>query len=319
MTDVKKQVESLLFSSGKVMKEEDLSELIGVSKSDIRKALNSLKEDYDQRDTSLTLMDSADGWKLNVREQYVNLVTKIVADTELPFPVLETLSIVAYKAPVMQADVIKARGTNAYDHIQILIDGGFIERKKKGRSFEVVLTHKFFEYFDVEGDAKLKTIFQDVKPSEPAPRRSGRKRLGELPVVDIPEEQKTLAQPGEEGAQLLGDLKVVDVAPPKDENRLTADSNEPDNSYLDDIDARIKALSDKNDTNDSDESFKRMNSDEQPAEVGEPAAVDEGATPGDKESDDAEPDKPKAEDKEEKEAPNPSDPLAEKDEDKLEI
>jgi segregation and condensation protein B len=185
MPDVRKEVESLLFASGKTMTEKDLSDIIGARPSDVKKAIEELKKDYDTRDTSITLMDTGEGWKMNVKEKYVTLVTKIVADTELPFPVLETLSIIAYRAPAWQAEVIDARGTNAYEHIQSLIEGGFIERRKKGRSFELGLTQKFFEYFDVEGEKSLKMILKDVKASEPK-----KKKLGDLPVVDLPEGQQ---------------------------------------------------------------------------------------------------------------------------------
>ncbi|MBN1792198.1 SMC-Scp complex subunit ScpB [Candidatus Woesearchaeota archaeon] len=325
MVDVKKEVESLLFSSGRVMTEDDLADLTGSSKKDVRKALESLKKEYDERDTSLALMESGEGWKLNVREQYVNLVTKIVADTELPFPILETLSIVAYKAPVTQAEVVRARGTNAYEHIQALIDAGFIERKKKGRSFQVGLTQKFFEYFDVPGEKSLKQLLKDVKPGEPAPSR--RKKLGKLDVVELPEgskdEQKSLVK-GKEGSPHLGEFEVVDVAPEKPKEALGRDGLAPDDDFLKDIDAKIGQLSQRNDELDQDESFKRPDLD---AEAGveaegsddasqELVAADDKAAPVKSRSKDIFGDGDDGDEEEEKD--KPKDPLAE-DEDKLEI
>ena len=252
MADVKKEVESLLFASGRAMLVKDLADIIQAKPKDVEKAVQELKAEYDSRDTSMTLMETADGWKMNVKERYVSLVTKIVADTELPFPLLETLSVIAYKAPAWQAEVIKVRGTNAYEHIQQLIDAGFIDRRKKGRSFELILTPKFFEYFDVQGDKSLKMMFQDVKPSEPSPRIK-KSKVGDLPVVDIPGEQKAVSDNGEpvpaEGT--LGGLEVVDVKP-KHHTQF-----KPDNDFIDDIDARIANLSKRNDELDSDEAFQK--------------------------------------------------------------
>jgi segregation and condensation protein B len=277
MADVKKEVESLLFSSGRAMAEKDLADIIGVKLKDVQKAIEDLKKDYDTRDTSLSLMQTAEGWKLNVKERYVNLVTKIVADTELPFPLLETLSVIAYKAPAWQAEVIKARGTNAYEHIQALIDAGFIERRKKGRSFELGLTQKFFDYFDVPGEQKLRMLFKDVKPSEP------KKRIGKLEVIDVEGNQTTLpknpifsdsAKPGQAPTPgKLGELDVVEVAQPKN-NQF-----QPDNQFLQDIDSKIGELSKRNDELDQDDLFKKedaVQNTEPEAEPGEDSRTPAG-------------------------------------------
>jgi segregation and condensation protein B len=242
--ELKKEIESLLFSSGKMMSEKELAELTSHSEQEVKEALESLKKDYDERDTSLVLMNSGNNWKLNVREKYMGLVTKIVADTELPFPILETLGVIAYKAPVMQADIIKARGTNAYEHVGILVEQGFVDKRKEGRSFKLSLTPKFFEYFDVADHEQMKEALKDVKPPE---------KMGKLEVVDVaPKEEKAGEEKkeGEEGT--LGELEVVDV-PEKE----TVDTIKPDHEFLSSIDDRISELSKKNDDLDEDDSFKR--------------------------------------------------------------
>ncbi len=243
--DLKKAVESLLFASGKAMTEKEICELTGGTPKKVRSALEELKKDYDSRDTSITLMETNDAWKMNVKEKYVTLVTKIVADTELPFPVLETLSVIAFKAPVMQADVIKIRGTNAYEHISALIEGGFVEKRKKGRSFDLGLTQKCYDYFDVQGDRSLKEALKEAKKPDP---NKIPKKLGELPVVDVPEPPKD--------ENKLGALEVVEMEKPS-QPKLTIDSNRPDDDFLSKIDDQISSLSKRNDEHDDDELFKR--------------------------------------------------------------
>lgn len=261
--ELKKELESLLFSSGKMMTEKELAELTNNTPKAVKKTLEELKADYDARDTSLVLVQANDGWKLNVRERYINLVTKIVADTELPFPVLETLSIIAFKAPIVQAEVIRMRGTNAYEHIGVLMEGGFVEKRKKGRSFELGLTPKCYEYFDVQGDRSLKEALKDVKPKEKKPTK-----LGNLPVVDLPDEAKKIAEEGKPGAEkkMLGDFEVVDtpegeatagVDKIEEEARPAREMFKPDNDFLKKIDDQINMLSRKNDENDQDEVFRR--------------------------------------------------------------
>jgi segregation and condensation protein B len=245
--ELKKEIESLLFSSGKMMKEKELADLTNRSEKEVKEALESLKKDYDERDTSLMFMNSGDSWKLNVREKYMGLVTKIIADTELPFPILETLGVIAYKAPAMQADIVKARGTNAYEHVSVLVEQGFVEKKKEGRSFKLSLTPKFFEYFDVADHEAVKEVLKGVKEPE---------KMGKLEVVDVaPGDEKKEEEKQEGEKQTLGDLEVIDALP--QEEKETIDTIKPDHEFLNSIDDRISELSKKNDDLDQDDSFKR--------------------------------------------------------------
>lgn len=168
-TDEKYQLEALLFASGKFMTEENLSLLTGIEPKSIKPLLQSLKGDYDERKTSLMLVQEQDSWKINVREKYLDLVRKIVADTELPTSVLETLAFVAWKSPVLQSSVVHTRGNKAYEHIAQLEEMGFVTKTKEGRSFKLKVTEKFFEYFDVEGTKDLKDMFKDIKVPEKQP------------------------------------------------------------------------------------------------------------------------------------------------------
>lgn len=265
------------------MSEKELADLTSHSEKEVKEALESLKKDYDERDTSLVLMNSGDSWKLNVREKYMGLVTKIVADTELPFPILETLGVIAFKAPAMQADIIKARGTNAYEHVGILVDQGFVDKKKEGRSFKLSLTPKFFEYFDVADHEQMKEALKDVKPPE---------KIGKLEIVDVaPKEEKTEEEKKEGEKQSVGDLEVVDVPP--EEEKETIETIKPDHEFLNSIDDRISQVSKRNDEIDEDDSFKRT------TDLMKELGLDESGKPLEGEEDE---DKEKSVPKEEEEA-----------------
>lgn len=166
MSDAAKQVEALLFSSGKWMNEDQLALLTNLLKEGVKSALQELKTRYEQADSSLTLMNEADGWKLNVRENYLDLVRKIIADAELPRPWLQTLAVVAWKRPILQSEVVNIRSDSAYEHLHELEKRGFITRESEGRSYLLKLTPKFFEYFDVKSDDDIKKIFEKIKVPE---------------------------------------------------------------------------------------------------------------------------------------------------------
>jgi len=169
--DLKNKVEALLFASGKFMSDENLSLILGEEVKSVKKVLKELKKDYDERDHSLMLTPEGNTWKINVREKYLDIVRKIVADTELPKSVLQTLAVIAWKSPVLQSEIVKIRSNKSYEHIAQLEEMGFVVKEPEGRSYILKVTEKFFEYFDVEGDKSLKEVFKDVKMPEKGPEQ----------------------------------------------------------------------------------------------------------------------------------------------------
>jgi len=163
----KNKIEALLFSSGRKMSISEISKLTGIRDYDsIRGALNELKKEYEERGSSVMLFEEGDGWKLTVKEHYLPVVQKIVTQTELDRPLMETLAIVAWKYPVLQATVVKIRHNKAYDHLRQLEEMGFIIRSKYGRTRRITLTQKFFDYFALPTKEKAQEAFKDKVPED---------------------------------------------------------------------------------------------------------------------------------------------------------
>lgn len=154
----KNKVEAVLFITGRFLTVEEISSISAIKSNEfIQQALDELKQDYESRDTSLQLICYENKWKLNVKKDFLHVTDNLLSDSELDRPTQETLAIVAYKNPAMQAEVIKIRGNKAYDHIKLLKDEGFITSEKNGRTRLLKLTSKFFDYFDVvANNLKLK-------------------------------------------------------------------------------------------------------------------------------------------------------------------
>ena len=169
MEDLVNRVEAVLYSSGKKVDIAELKRVCRTRDEDaIRHAIEELKKRYDET-TSLMIVDEGkDIWKMNVREKYLHFIRKIVTETELPKTIMETLAVIAWKHPAMQSDIIKIRTNKAYDHIKELIDAGFIESSKYGRTKLLKLTKKFYDYFDLEGEKDIKEVFGTIaKPKIP--------------------------------------------------------------------------------------------------------------------------------------------------------
>ncbi len=169
MTDIenlKREVESLLFSSGKTMSLEELSKLSKESDLEqIKTALNSLKTELEEKQSSLIILEENNSWKLAVREKYLLLISKLGIKTELTKSITETLAVVAYKAPALQSQIIHIRTNKAYNHLDELEQMGYITREKKGRTKLIKLSQRFFDYFDLPPE-KLKEKFHTVQQME---------------------------------------------------------------------------------------------------------------------------------------------------------
>ena len=166
MEDLKNQLEAILFSVGKKISMEELSKLCKVNNQKIIESkLKELKQDYEKKESSLMLVSEKDNWKLTVRERHLSLIKNLAIDTELNKSVTETLAMIAFKYPVMQSDIIKIRSNKAYDHIKELEDMQFLEKIRKGRTYQLKLTKKFFEYFDLP-EEEVKNQFKNFKETE---------------------------------------------------------------------------------------------------------------------------------------------------------
>lgn len=284
--ELMRQLEALLFSSGKAMEEEKLLALTGSDTRKLRAALKALQREYDDRGSALKLYNEGTQWKMLVRDEHIDLVRRIVADTELTKATLETLAIIAYHQPkVLQSKVVELRGGNAYEQITELQELGFITKTKEGRSFSLKVTDKFYDYFDVEGQESIRKVFKDANLPEP---KELQKQLGDLKVVDLPAQEEK----AERKKATVGDLEIVDELAEsekaEDDGRIEApaklDVTEEDkqqrSDFLSKIESQIDALSRRNNEREEDADFK-------PTRTETPAAEDQDPTDDETPKDDA--------------------------------
>lgn len=163
----KNKVEAILYTTGKFMTLQEIAGLCGFdSLEQVKAAIEGLKKEYAHGLGSLMLFEENGKYKLSIKKEYNYLTTKLVDLTsEMDRPTQETLAIIAYKQPCVQAEVIKIRGNKAYDHVSNLRELGFITSEKHGRTRLLKLTQKFFDYFDLV-EHQLKSKFEHAQKIE---------------------------------------------------------------------------------------------------------------------------------------------------------
>jgi segregation and condensation protein B len=180
MPELKFILESFLFVSEEPLTLEKMRAALPFTDTKgIKEALQSLKNEYDQRQGSICLIEVAGGYQLRTRSEYADWIKKIIQTSaqRLSPAALETLAIIAYKQPIMRSDIEHIRGVDTGGIIRMLLDRKLIKilgRKEiPGRPLIYATTRYFLEIFGL----------RDIKDL-PAPKDIS--DLGK-PVVDAPE------------------------------------------------------------------------------------------------------------------------------------
>lgn len=160
--DLKDKIEALLFVAGRPLSIDELSKICSSDKNKVKKEVDKLRKEYSSKN-SLKIIEINDNYKIVVREELIPIVERVVPTPEFNKAVMETLSIIAWKQPILQSDIIKIRSSSAYDHIRELLDMGFISRERHGRSYIIKITPKFLEYFELPSSKELKQTFKQVE------------------------------------------------------------------------------------------------------------------------------------------------------------
>jgi segregation and condensation protein B len=126
-------------------------EAVGLERDLVEDALLELMTDYAHRDSALEVIETPSGYSLQLRETYQDIVTHLIP-AELNTGALRTLAAIALKSPILQTDLIELRGSSAYQHVQDLVEQGFVKKRRQqdGRSFWLEVTQKFYQYFEID-------------------------------------------------------------------------------------------------------------------------------------------------------------------------
>lgn len=164
--DLKSRIEAVLFLTGKAVELNEIAKILEADEQEVEDAMLSLIVDYSSRDGALEI-DDENGYILQVKDDYMDIVEKL-CPVDISTAVLKTLTVIALKEPIRQAELKELRGSTAYDHVKELLDKGLISRKRdsNGRSYNLKTTPKFAEYFKIKGNSEVLSKLETKKLSE---------------------------------------------------------------------------------------------------------------------------------------------------------
>jgi segregation and condensation protein B len=141
-------VEAALFSAGKPLAVDEIAENAGLDRRKVPGYLKDLQQRYAAASSALEIGRAGEKWAMQVRTAYAEKTTRL-APMEIPLKLLKTLALVAYHQPVLQSALKEMVGEKVYEHVQLLVELGLVKKRVHERSFLLVTSERFPEYFGI--------------------------------------------------------------------------------------------------------------------------------------------------------------------------
>ncbi len=260
MKDIKNILEAALFVAAKPLSLAELYAIVkpikSMPKKKILEILKDMENHYDEH--GIKVVERKEGiFELKVKDEFLKHVEHLSPERDLTRAVMQTLSLVAFKNPIKQSEVIQLRGNRAYDHIKELSGKGFIRTEPSGHTNMVSITRKFLDYFGLTSQSQVKQYFSDRGVTEESfkdeeaeteePKENKKERViaekiiekkeeepAEKEEVEIPKEKKDA--PEEEKKEKTKSKKesVEEQPKTKDNPALEEETPETDEENTDD-------------------------------------------------------------------------------------
>jgi segregation and condensation protein B len=165
-------VEALLLSTDEPLPAARIAQLLGIGDAgDVKRHVETLNERYAQCGASFRIEAIAKGLQLLTLPAYNHWISKLHkarADSRLSTAALETLAIVAYKQPIIRADIEAIRGVAAGEVLRSLMYKGLVKILGRaeviGRPMLYGTTRKFLEVFGLNSLKDLPKAEELKKP-----------------------------------------------------------------------------------------------------------------------------------------------------------
>jgi segregation and condensation protein B len=199
-------LEALLFVTADPIPVTRFLALLGaVTKQEVEQALTSLSHDYEQEGRGLQLAEVAGGYRIMTKAEFapwLKRLEKVKAPSKLSRSALESLAIIAYKQPIVRAEVEQIRGVETSGVIRTLLERKLVRivgrKEEPGRPIMYGTTKFFLEHFGLRDLSQLPPLreFKELGESEQAM----------LPVDESVEmEGESLSQPLGAPAHTIGE------------------------------------------------------------------------------------------------------------------
>ncbi len=168
------RVEAVLMTTDRPLPTPRLSELLGLAGStgskSVNAAVDALNKVYEESGRSFRVEALANGWQIMTLPRFADVLAALHRsrqDTRLSPASLETLAIIAYKQPILRADIESIRGVASGEVIRSLMERHLVKivgrAEELGRPMLYGTTKTFLEVFGLASTKDLPQV-EELKP-----------------------------------------------------------------------------------------------------------------------------------------------------------
>ncbi|HTR44977.1 MAG TPA: SMC-Scp complex subunit ScpB [Thermodesulfovibrionales bacterium] len=164
-SEIKSLLEALLFLSGEPVTAASFKAIAGVDEPEVKRLMDDLMNDYRNREGGILITEIANGYQMVTNTRYAPWIKKFrgsQASAKLSMPALETLAIIAYKQPLIKAEVEQIRGVSSDGVIKTLLERRLIRimgrKEAPGKPLLYGTTKEFLQHFGLKDLTELPTL-----------------------------------------------------------------------------------------------------------------------------------------------------------------
>lgn len=166
MEDLRAIIEAMIFSSDAPLSVNKIKDALGdvAEKSDILREIEEIREEHINRAGGFTLENIASGYQFRTRPDLSSWVRKIrgIKPGSLSPAAMETLAVIAYRQPVLKADIERVRGVDVSGPLKGLLEKKLIKmlgrKDVPGRPMMYGTSREFLEAFNLKDLSELPTL-----------------------------------------------------------------------------------------------------------------------------------------------------------------
>lgn len=158
-------IEGILFIWGESIEAKEIAGVLSVSENRVEDTILSIKNEYDREDKGIRIVKRGGGYQMSTKPEIFNYLKEFVTDKKkknLSVAAMETLSIIAYRQPIIKSEIEALRGVKCDSIIYNLLESELIEIKgrldKPGKPIIYGTTSVFLKKFGLESLENLPEI-----------------------------------------------------------------------------------------------------------------------------------------------------------------
>lgn len=153
---LKSIIESMLFASGREVKQEEIMSILEISAEDLERIVHTLQDEYVTQNRGIEIIKINKSYQLTTKKEYYDYIYPLFDNRTKPTistAAMETLSIIAYNPKITRAQIEAIRGVNVDGTIYKLLEFGLIEDAGKldipGKPIGYRTTNQFLKMFGI--------------------------------------------------------------------------------------------------------------------------------------------------------------------------